>query len=42
MLTTLITIAAMFTVILVTHDYMLKVIYKNALGESKSHHNIAD
>lgn len=42
MLTTLITIAALFTVILATNNYMLRAIHKDAVSEPKSLNKAAD
>jgi hypothetical protein len=42
MLTTLIMIVAMFSAILVTHNYVLEAIYKDVLNEPKSRNKIAD
>ncbi len=42
MLTTLITIVAMFSVILVAHNYLLDAIHKDALSQPKSPTNITD
>ncbi len=42
MLTTLITIAAMFSIILVTHNYVLEAMHKDALGEPKSRTDSTD
>lgn len=42
MLTTLIAIAGMFTIVLITHNYALEAIHRDALGETKPHHKSAD
>ncbi len=42
MLTTLATIAVMFTFILATHDYVLEAMYRDALSEPKSHGKSTD
>jgi hypothetical protein len=42
MLTTLITIVAIFAAILPTYHYMLEEICKDAIGESKSRNKIVD
>lgn len=42
MLTTLITIAALSTVILATNNYMLRAIHRDAVNEPKSRNKLAD
>lgn len=42
MLITLITIVAMFSIILGTHNYMLEAIHKDALDEPKLRRKISD
>lgn len=42
MLMTLVTIAAMFTFILATHNYVLEAIHRDASSEPKSQDKIAD
>jgi|GEM_PF-2833126 len=42
MLSTLITIAAVYSIVLFTHEYMLKAIHKNALDESKPQNKAAN
>jgi hypothetical protein len=42
MLTTLITIATIFSVILATHNYVLEAMHKDALSEPKSRTDITD
>jgi len=37
MLTTLITIATLFSIILVTHNYVLEAMHKDALSQPQSH-----
>jgi len=42
MLTTFITIAAMFSVILITHNYVLEAMHKDALSKPKPRTDITD
>lgn len=42
MLTTLAAIAAMFTLILATHNYVLEALYREASSERKSPDKITD
>jgi hypothetical protein len=42
MLTTLVTASAMFIVMLITHNYVLEAIHKDAADESKSEHKATD
>lgn len=42
MLATLIAIATLFTIVLVTHSYILEELYKSPLSETKSRSKITD